>query len=153
MKQTAMQMMYDELIAHEYTIPLGLIVKCQELIEMEKEHKILLVQQLIDYTKEAQCVLGNDEREASEFVEIFYQSNFKSDNMENKLKSLEEHNTETSNLHWGHFNSNEPRPNGIACPNCAEELVDSNPMITLTSFPPKKNVNCTKCDYVGYRVA
>lgn len=79
MKQTAMQMMYDELIAHEYTIPLGLIVKCQELIEMEKEQKILLVQQLIDYTKEAQCILGNDDREASEFVEIFYQLNFKSE--------------------------------------------------------------------------
>jgi hypothetical protein len=36
-KQTAMQQMYDELMAHEYTIPLELIVKCKELIEMEKE--------------------------------------------------------------------------------------------------------------------
>lgn len=39
---------------------------------MEKEQKILLVQELKDYTYEAQCVLGNDEREASEFVDIFY---------------------------------------------------------------------------------
>lgn len=70
-----------------------------------------------------------------------------------KLKSLDEHNTEMSNLHWRHFNSIEPQPNGLACPNCAEELVDSNPMMTLASFPPKKTVNCTKCDYVGYRTA
>ena len=73
--------------------------------------------------------------------------------MTKKLKSLEEHNTTTANSHWWQFNSIEPRPNGIACPHCAEELVDSNPMITFTSFPPKKNVNCSKCDYVGYRIA
>jgi hypothetical protein len=35
-EQTAMQIMYDELIAHEYTIPLSLIVKCKELLELEK---------------------------------------------------------------------------------------------------------------------
>ena len=46
---------------------------------MEKEQKILLVQELKDYTKEAQCILGNDEREASEFVDIFYNKNFKSE--------------------------------------------------------------------------
>ena len=47
--------------------------------EMEKQHKTLLVEQLKDYTKEAQCILGNDEREASEFVEIFYKTTFKSE--------------------------------------------------------------------------
>jgi hypothetical protein len=36
-QQTAMQIMYDELIAHEYTIPLELIVKCKELIDVENE--------------------------------------------------------------------------------------------------------------------
>ncbi len=46
---------------------------------MEKEQKILLVEQLKDYTKESQCILGNDEREASEFVDIFYQKYFKSE--------------------------------------------------------------------------
>ncbi len=35
--KTAMQQMLDELMAHEYTIPIGLIVKCKELIEVEKE--------------------------------------------------------------------------------------------------------------------
>lgn len=51
----------------------------QEAKEMEKKHKTLLVEQLKDYTKEAQCILGNDEREASEFVEIFYKTTFKSE--------------------------------------------------------------------------
>lgn len=39
-QQTAMQIMYDELIAHEYTIPLDLIIKCKELIDVEKEQII-----------------------------------------------------------------------------------------------------------------
>ena len=37
MTQTAMQQMYDDLMAHEYTIPLELIVRCKKLIEVEKE--------------------------------------------------------------------------------------------------------------------
>jgi hypothetical protein len=37
-QQTAMQIMYNELMAHEYTIPLDLIIKCKELIDVEKEH-------------------------------------------------------------------------------------------------------------------
>ena len=36
-QKTAMQQMLDELMAHEYTIPLELIVKCKDLIEVEKE--------------------------------------------------------------------------------------------------------------------
>ena len=35
--KTALQQMLDELMALEYTIPLELIVKCKELIEVEKE--------------------------------------------------------------------------------------------------------------------
>jgi hypothetical protein len=34
--KTAMQTMYDELMKHEYTIPLELIIKCKELIRIEK---------------------------------------------------------------------------------------------------------------------
>ena len=37
MSQTAMQIMYEELMCYEYTIPLELIVKCKELIDLEKE--------------------------------------------------------------------------------------------------------------------
>lgn len=47
---------------------------------------------------------------------------------------------------------NKPHPNGITCPNCGEELMDSIPMIILTSNPPQKKVCCSSCDYVGYRI-
>ena len=40
MSKTAMQIMYDELMQHEYTIPLELIVRCKELIDVEKEQII-----------------------------------------------------------------------------------------------------------------
>jgi hypothetical protein len=68
-----------------------------------------------------------------------------------KLKTLDEHNSK------GWFNqvnmfSNEPKPNGIACPECGSELMDSNPMSFLTSNPPQKNVHCN-CGYKGYRIA
>ena len=36
-QQTAMQIMYDELMAHEYIIPLELIIKCKELLDVENE--------------------------------------------------------------------------------------------------------------------
>ena len=52
-------------------------VQVEQAKEMYKEQIILLVEQLKDYTKEAQCILGNDEREASEFVDIFYKETFK----------------------------------------------------------------------------
>ena len=69
-----------------------------------------------------------------------------------KLKSLDEHNSEAWVAQTGWF-SNEPKPNGIACPNCGEELMDTNPMSTLTSYPAQKNVHCPKCEYKGYRIA
>jgi predicted transglutaminase-like cysteine proteinase len=46
--KTAMQQMLDELMAHEYTIPLELIVKCKKLIEVEKEQVNPLVNALND---------------------------------------------------------------------------------------------------------
>lgn len=47
---------------------------------------------------------------------------------------------------------NLPRLNGLACPDCGAELLDSQPLFQLSSSPPQKNVNCSKCKYVGYRV-
>jgi hypothetical protein len=57
-----------------YGPPMNLVKKAKEI---EREQKILLVEELKDYTKESQCILGNDEREASEFVDIFYDKTFK----------------------------------------------------------------------------
>ena len=72
--------------------------------------------------------------------------------MSQKLKDLNEHNAQARNMQWV-MNDNSPRLNGIACPECGEEMYDSNPMVTLTSMPAQKNVHCSKCDYVGYRIA
>lgn len=48
-------------------------------------------------------------------------------------------------------NLNEPMLNGLACPECRGELMDSNPFLVLTSWPAQKNVHCSKCKYTGYR--
>ena len=71
---------------------------------------------------------------------------------EKKLKSLEDHNREKMNFGYDLFIDN-PVPNGIACPVCDKEMVDSNPMMILTSIPPKKSVNCPSCGYNDYRIA
>ena len=68
------------------------------------------------------------------------------------LKSLDEFNAERHEAHRL-ANSNEPRPNGIACPKCGAELFDTNPNVILTSYPAQKNVGCKACSYVGYRIA
>ena len=43
------------------------------------------------------------------------------------------------------------RPNGIACPTCGSELVDSDPGRILTSLPPRVRVRC-QCGFVGSRI-
>jgi hypothetical protein len=48
----------------------------EEFKEVEKERMIQLVQGLKDYTHESHTILGHDEREASEFVDIFYNETY-----------------------------------------------------------------------------
>lgn len=67
------------------------------------------------------------------------------------LKSLDEHNSSAWTTQTNMY-SDDPRRNGIACPECGNELMDTNPMMTLTSHPAKKNVHCPKCEYKGYRI-
>lgn len=66
------------------------------------------------------------------------------------LKSLSEFNEERR---WFYEDNTKPKPNGIACPKCGEELWDKEPSITYTSNPPQKKVACIACDYEGYRIA
>lgn len=66
------------------------------------------------------------------------------------MKTLNEFNDERFEA-WQWANDDSPRPNGIACPECGEELFDSQPNVVLTSNPPQKNVHCEKCGYKGYR--
>lgn len=72
--------------------------------------------------------------------------------MANKLRTLQEHDAARMALH-NERTSNTPRPNGIACPTCGAELLDSRPNVSLQSYPAKKNVHCLMCGYTGYRIA
>ena len=41
--------------------------------------------------------------------------------------------------------------NGIACPKCGAELVDSCPDVVLTSCPAQYQINCVECNFTGTR--
>ena len=69
----------------------------------------------------------------------------------NKLITLEQSNAMHRNVHITD-NYVLPKKNGIKCPDCGRELLDSYPNTTLTSDPPQKNTHCDKCGYKGYRV-
>ena len=43
------------------------------------------------------------------------------------------------------------KPN-LACPKCSGKLIDSVPNIVTATVPPKLEVNCLSCNYVGFRV-
>jgi len=67
------------------------------------------------------------------------------------LKSLGDFNSDRYKMHEG-LNDNSPRPNGIACPDCGKELMDSTPMLVFTSMPPQLAIHCPECDYHSFRV-
>ena len=75
-KMTAEEWFFNEI---KHILPNDFLVKYEQAKEMEKEQKILLVQQLKNYTYDSQCILGNDDREAIEFVDIFDNETLKSE--------------------------------------------------------------------------
>lgn len=68
-----------------------------------------------------------------------------------KLMSLKDFNSVAQAMN--HHDYTQPKQNGIACPNCDEELWDTNPMETLLTMPPQKRIHCTSCVFTGYRMA
>lgn len=44
-----------------------------------------------------------------------------------------------------------PIPNGIACPKCGEELLDSTPDRALLTHPIQYRIHCPSCGYSGTR--
>jgi hypothetical protein len=68
-----------------------------------------------------------------------------------KLKTLEKHNSERRP---NYETLNNPKPNGISCPKCGSELLDTN-SAALMSNPPKRSIHCPNpsCDYIGNRIA
>ncbi len=65
------------------------------------------------------------------------------------LKSLEQHDADIFALYQQ--TKGYDKKNGIECPKCGEELIDSNPETTLMSYPPQKEIQCLKCDFKGTR--
>lgn len=63
--------------------------------------------------------------------------------MQTKLKTLEEHNAQQRRAY------DAIRKNGIACPECGEEMVDTLPGVETMSLPPKKSISCLKCGWHG----
>ena len=62
------------------------------------------------------------------------------------LKSLEEVNRQALNNPQKHRKNN-----GIACPDCKEELSDSLEDVLYLTFPAKIKVVCEKCKFIGYK--
>ena len=65
----------------------------------------------------------------------------------NNLVPLEDYNKQRISRVF----SNQPSLNGIACPLCGNELMDSSPGTALLSYPPKYHVCCPICNFHGYR--
>jgi hypothetical protein len=63
------------------------------------------------------------------------------------LISLEEHNKAVQEQIFTPY----PKPNGIACPICQNELLDINNNVQLYSCPAQVHVKCSVCDWVGTR--
>jgi len=77
MTQTAVQWLYEQIDNKDMgEIPMWIYNFIEQAKEMEKERMIQLVQGLKDYTHESHTILGHDEREASEFVDIFYNQTY-----------------------------------------------------------------------------
>ena len=66
-----------------------------------------------------------------------------------ELVSLQEHNAQRQQPVY--FPSSEPVPNGIACPKCGIELVDSKPDQALLTYPIQYRIHCPSCGYSGTR--
>jgi hypothetical protein len=63
-----------------------------------------------------------------------------------KLKTLDEYNREKM-MASDYENSG----NGIACPSCGKELVDSQPGVALLTDPQRYAINCPACFWSGLR--
>lgn len=68
------------------------------------------------------------------------------DNSKTKLKTLEEHEKERSDIYKSP--SDIGAPSGIACPACGKEMYDVTNVI-LPGWPPRKKVSCKSCGHVA----
>jgi hypothetical protein len=64
------------------------------------------------------------------------------------LPSLEQHNANMLGQHIALRDNN--NRNGIACPECGDELFDDGSVV-LASLPPQTKVFCKRCEFRGSR--
>ncbi len=67
------------------------------------------------------------------------------------LISLYAHN-EKAGMAYYKARTGKPKPNGLGCPDCGSELLDTSQDIMLLTSPPKLNVHCSHCEFKGFRV-
>lgn len=72
-----------------------------------------------------------------------------------KLKTLAAHNAAITQARAKRKAKETPqgRLNGIECPLCKAELMDTHPNVILASDPPQKQVHCPACGWTGHRLA
>jgi len=63
------------------------------------------------------------------------------------MNTLDEHNESKGS---GHRKPN--NLSGVACNNCLEEMLHTNPNVILTSYPAQQEVKCPKCGDIGYKI-
>jgi hypothetical protein len=66
-----------------------------------------------------------------------------------ELIPLQEHNAQRQQPVY--YPVAKPIPNGIACPECGAELVDSTPDQALLTHPIQYRIHCPSCGYSGTR--
>lgn len=68
------------------------------------------------------------------------------------MENLTDYNLRRQNEYIDRLFKKKSTPNGIACPECGEELHDHGNEV-LTSIPPRRNVNCPSCGFMSSRIA
>ncbi len=63
---------------------------------------------------------------------------------------MDESNEELFSL-YSQENEDDGIGNGYLCPDCDNELVDINPLVTILDKRSKKEIGCNKCGYRGFR--
>lgn len=69
--------------------------------------------------------------------------------MTKQLITLEEHERRKAEVH-NRWSESRLELNGIACPYCNSELFE-DAGVTLTSYPPQREIFCSVCEYRGKR--
>lgn len=67
------------------------------------------------------------------------------------MKNLDQFNEERLKHHLDMQEKVKPKYNGIACPKCAHEMMDTDPRHVLPTDPPSKKVNCPRCGFESTR--